>query len=569
MLLTLWYGKQIKSQRGFSAIELLMVLVVVAAITTISIDFGGSILNKAPGEVVANQAYNYSDAVVRYITTHQNLLRQLLSDQGAGNGKIATVSTQVLFGEGFIKNNLYYKNKLNQSPCTVIWYDSHQLQSFIYYRDNRDSKQLDPNQWAYGLNHMGAMMGFYSNGVVASAAKDWAMGADFVNQHFITQSMVDLSVSSEGQFSPADYYCTGAQIANPSFVVNVTSMLALNNALPKDDNIHQYPDALHDAGDTLSNNRMNTDLIMDYMPGSTERKQSNVIFQMNPDCQMDPNNLPTMQDYDPSVNGNYPANWNKPNSLGCRNLQLAIQAMNDPVNPHGNQKVMAVTGFQQGGDKDVWTQYGRLPDTRPYVGEIVAASFQPTTQVVVGTTCDPKEIGTMTRQQRSNDSTDVNNIYISQLICMKSPLCEPNTNGFCYMPVQNVTLQDHPNLPTYTCPVGTFIDDSNLTINHIDITGQATCHAHDCLDQPYDCKAYNPRRGDLIHSNQLNTAFQTQVPLYRTLTIPSTSWEQWCGGACHFGCGEGPGQIADTQDTITSIQCTNDPSKASMIIQVN
>ncbi|MCC2624338.1 MAG: hypothetical protein K0R14_211 [Burkholderiales bacterium] len=552
--------KQVMSVKlsGFSAIELLMVLVIAAAITTISTNFGSSILNKAPGEVVANQAYNYSDAVVRYITTHQNLLRQLLSDDGIyTNNKLATVSTYILVKEGFIKNQLYYKNKLNQMPCTVIWYDNHQLQSFIYYRDNRDSKPLDQNQWAYGLNHMGAMMGFYRNGLVTSAAKDWQMSADFVNQYFITQGMVDLSVSSEGRFSPADYYCTGAQIANPGFVVNVTSMLSLNNTLPKDDNIHQYSDALHDVDDTLSNNRMNTDLNMDYTrPGSTKnRRQSNIIFQMNPHCQMDPNDNKSMQDYSPL------------NPSGCKNRQLAIQAESDPVNPYNNKKIMAVTGFQQGGDPYLWKD-SKQNDIRPYVGEIVAASFQPTTQVAVGTSCDPKEIGTMTRQQRSNDSADINNIYISQLICMKSPLCEANTNGFCYMPVQNVTLQDHPNSPTYTCPVGTFIDDSQVTINHIDITGQITCRAS-CGFVEVDCVASRHHGGDQVYSNSLNTAFKSQSPLYRTLTVQSTSWEQWCGNPCHAGCGEGRGQIADTQDTISSIQCTNDPSKASMIIQVN
>jgi len=106
---------------GFSAIEMLLALVLVGLIMYTTLSFSNSLLNQSSGQVVTNQAYNYSQAVIRYITTHQGLLRQILSENGATNGKMATVSTQVLVNEGFIKNNLYFKNSLNQYPCTVIW----------------------------------------------------------------------------------------------------------------------------------------------------------------------------------------------------------------------------------------------------------------------------------------------------------------------------------------------------------------------------------------------------------------------------------------------------------------
>ena len=67
---------------------------------------------------------------------------------------------------------------------------------------------------------------------------------------------------------------------------------------------------------------------------------------------------------------------------------------------------------------------------------------------------------------------------------------------------------------------------------------------------------------------KLNTFFKAQAPLNRTVTIPPTSWEQWCGNPIHSGCDEGRGAIADTQDTISSVQCTNDPSKAAIVIRV-
>lgn len=553
---------------GFSSIELMLALILIGTAAYLTLSFSNGILFQSPGQSLATQSYHYTNAVVRYISTHQNLLRQILSKNGETNGKVATVSTQVLVNEGFIKNSLFYKNKLGQSPCTVIWYDKKQLQSFIYYRDNNDSRKLDKNQWKYGLNHMGAMMGLYENNNVISAGKDWAMESGFIKTMFVRQGSADIS----GGGNPELYACSESQVANPSFVVNVSSMLALDNRLPNDDTIHQYQDILHDVDDPQSNNRMNDDLNMDYTrPGSTERTQSNIIFQMNPDCQLDPRDETTMQDYDSRVNGDGKKGLKVANSRGCKNRQLAIVMAKDPIESNSNTPVMMVTGFQRGGslaDKGWKDIEGN--DLRPFVGEVKAASFQPTTQIAVGTPCDPREVGTMGRQQRSPDPDDVNNIYVSQVVCMKSPLCAESTQGFCYMPIQNVTFQAEPkNTNTYTCPLGTFIDKASIAINEVSIQNQITCVANkgSVIYPEVNCVATNPRRDDLVYSNLLGTAFKTIAPIYRTVTIPSTSWEQWCGNPVHAGCGEGRGQIADTQDTIRLIQCTNDPSKAAVVIQ--
>jgi hypothetical protein len=549
----------INSKFGFSAIEMLLALVVVGAVIYTTLTFGNGLLSQTTGQTATNQAYNYSQASVRYITTHQNLLRRLLSKTDektritVTNGELATVSSQVLVNEGFIKNGVYNKNKLNQYPCTVIWYDNNQLQAFIYYRDDNNSKKLDSKQLMYGLNHMGAMIGLYENGRVAGAAKDWFMETNFISRMFVKQGTADIS---EGK-NPSLYTCNGSAIAYPSYVVNITSMLTLNNKLPQDDTIHQYSDVLHDMDESQSNNRMNTDINMDFTrPDGKIRMQSNIIFQMNPDCQMNPNSQSSMKDYSQS------------NLSGCKNRQLAIQATNDLVDPTSNRKVMMVTGFQRGGNLELWKD-GNGKDIRPYVGEVRAASLQPTTQIDVGTACDPKEIGTMAQQSKTSDSNDVNNIYVSQVICMKSPLCEADTNGFCYMPVQNVTLQIRPGSASYTCPVGTFIDDSSISIKQINILGKVTCVANkgSIVYPEVNCVADAPSRPPLIYTDLLNTEFKTQIPLYRTLVIPPTSWQQWCGNPVHGGCGEGAGEIADTQDTISKIQCTNDPSKAAIIIQ--
>ena len=97
---------------------------------------------KTKAQGTAQQAYNYSGAVVRYITTHQNLLRELLAKEGSATPLIATIPATVLFDEGFIKNKVFYQNNLEQYPCTIIYYENHQLQSFLYYRANNKT-QLD------------------------------------------------------------------------------------------------------------------------------------------------------------------------------------------------------------------------------------------------------------------------------------------------------------------------------------------------------------------------------------------------------------------------------------------
>lgn len=557
----------IKIKTGFSALEMMLVLALVSAILYITLSFSNSLSRQSISQATANEAYNYSQAVIRYITTHQNLLRELLSNNDVSNNKLATVSTQVLMNEGFIKSKPYFKNKLNQYPCTIIWYENHQIQSLIYYRDDNNSKQLSRNQLMYGLNHMGSMMGIYENGSVVGAAKDWELNPDFTNAKFVKLGSADISKGT----NPVKYACSGEEVANNSYVVNVSSMLASNNRLPNDDTIHQYPDTLHVADDATSNNLMNSDLDMDYTDRDGKRTQSNIVFQMNPNCQMVPSNPATMQNYDPNVDGIDKKNENSPNNLGCRDRQLAIQIASDPIKQNSQQKVMMVTGFERGGDSLLaeWKDINNK-DLRPFVGEVKASSFQPTAKVTIGTICDPREVGAMAQQAISLDPNDVNNIYISQVICMKSPLCEANTKGFCYMPIQNITVQNEPHNKTYQCPKGTFIDDSSIVINHIDIVGQITCVANkgSIVYPEVNCVANAPERAPLIRSDLLNTVFNTQIPLYRTVTIPPTSWQQYCGNPVHGGCGEGRGQIPDTQDTISRIQCTNDPSKAAVIIQV-
>jgi len=533
--------------KGYSALELMVILGVVSLMLYLSVNFNNSLLNKTPGQVTAQQAYNYSHAVQRYITTHYNLLQELLTEgDGKGNNRVATVSTEILMSEGFIKNDLYYQNKLHQYPCTIIYWENNQLQAFIYYRTNGDDKKLDQAQINSGLHHVGAMLGLYKDGEVDGSAKDWHLDKGFTTTKFVAQGTADLSQGTD----PAKYYCKGTQIANNSYVVNVTSQLMLNNRLAKDDTIHQYPDVLHEVDDPNNNNRMNTDLNMDYVDEHGNRTQSNIIFQMNPDCQMNPKDPETMFDYAPQTDDKTGAN-----PRGCRNRQLAIQAGTD-----SNGVTLTVTGFKQAGNlKD-----NTVP--HPYVGEISAASIQPTREVQVGTGCSVGELGKMAKQARAADPNDVNNIYVSQVVCMVNPLCPKDTDGYCYTAVNSVTIQIKPNhQQEYTCPAGMGM------INYEENHEVAPNWGADCCQWTTElglsiCWAYT-RANDHVWDGTSFSYLSGIASAYPIKSGVRTGLIHY-GYTCDAACTCPAGYAGSWQPSITSITCSNDPSKVPIVVKV-
>jgi hypothetical protein len=501
--------------------------------------------------------------VVRYITTHQNLLISILNPNGVALGLVATVSPQVLVNEGYLTNAVSATNNLNQIPCTVIYYQNNQLQALIYYRDNNNGKQLDQRQLSDGLNNMGAMMGIYQNGSVKSAAKDWNLSTEMVNQLFVGEGTADISQG----VNPSLYHCVGSQIANNSYVVNVSSMLHLNNQLANDDTIHQSQDVLHDVDDIQNNNMLNNDLNMDYTDPNGNRIQSNIIFQNNPNCQIDPNNPSTMADY--SVT----------NPNGCKNKQLGIEAGTDG---DGNQ-TMTVTGFVQGGVQS-------SAQVLPYVGQVVASSLKPTIQVAVGTPCLGSEIGKMAQQQTSNNPTDISNIYISQVVCMQSPTCPVSANGYCYLPVQSVTLNLTPNTPVQMCPTGMFITNVDTNVNNAPDYGHQCCgsilgvcygyasshnHVWDGYQTLKDSMLVsNNYIGQLLNGNGGEGGITIPLPLflanasYPNIILPNqiSLGEVHYASTCDATCVCPPEVRPPWQPVITAITCTNDPSEASIVV---
>lgn len=441
---------QIKFIRGYSAIELILALALLGLILYSSLIFSNAIFSVSPAQGAALRAYNYSQIVARYINTHATSLTQLLTTvDGQSNNKIITLGTQALEHEGFIHDSSYRLNNLHQYPCAIIYYDNKQLQSFVYYRSDGYDKQLSINSLYQGLNHMGAMLGLYVNGRVMGAARNWQLSKDFTASKLVERGDIDPS----NGYNPEMFACSGYKVAKSSYVVNVTMMLNLNPLLPHDDTIHQNIDMVHNVGDKVSGNMMNNDLRLNYTKASSESQhsqfvQNEIVFQINPDCKINPQQPATLQDYDPNVDGR--KNPNIANNLGCKNRQLAIRSSYNQV----SGATLTVTGFQ-----------AAAIDRSKYLGALSTMTLQPTGRVAVGTRCFSSQLGTMAIGQSIAIDSSIYSLYSGQVQCMVNPLCaefsdvKPNIETVaCYMPINPVSIRYEGTLSgtdEFHCPIGT------------------------------------------------------------------------------------------------------------------
>ncbi len=519
---------------GFTAIELLLALSVIAALVFMSIRIANKFSSELTGDSVARDAYQYSKSVERYINTHYSLLQELLTiNNGQSNGLIVTIPETILKNEGFINSSYPNMNVLNQIPCAVIVWSNNRLQSFLYYRGTNQTRTLGEYELNRGMQYTGAMIGVYKNGVVQGALNLWNLDQATTENLLIAKGTAD---PSQG-VNPDAYQCGGDQIVNNSYVIDIVITQILNNKLAHDDNLHQYNDDGSQVDDPQNANTMESDLNMDYRTANGQHIKSNMIFQMNPDCVMDPSDIATMQDY------------SSDNPRGCKNRQLALETSRE-----SNNVDITVTGFQQGGNNQDLTQ-------KPYMGSLSALSIQPTAEVQIGTPCQISELGKMAKQQISSDPNDVNNLYISQVQCMKNPLCSPSSiNETCYMPVNNVTIeietkQDSYNSVSAMCPAGTFVYRVDADSAAITPGPCGSCHIDPC----------NKGGGACSTVQEINPLASPNPILYSGIQTTPSRWYQGCP-TIHPGCNEGWGNAPDTYIIVRSMTCTNDISKVGVIV---
>lgn len=558
-----------RNNKGFTSLELFLSLIILASIFGGIIHFATRELDPVKGAIVAEDAVDYARQSTAFIKAYSMAFEDALTTAGnVSNGNVITIPLKVLQDDGFMPNNYPNMNKLHQYPCIVVTYGDHQLEAYLYYRNDSSSKSLSKAEQIAGREHVGGMIGLYQDGNVQGAGNTWNLDSSQTKNLFVAVGSTEPNIG----FDTGQFKCSGNEIANNSFVINYASLLSIKNRLPNDDALSQYPDSKSIAGSINNHNTMSSDLNMD---GDDRRDHLRsvhaMVFQMNPDCVMDPKNKATMQDYDPNADINNGASPDSPNSLGCKNRQLSIRANSD-----NNTLKMLITGFQQGGDPVAYVNYFnkyQVQRDQPFVGELKAQSFQATTPIAVGTPCDEVDIGTMAKQQLSGIKNDVNSLYVSQVICMKNPLCPASSDGICFMPANSVTItyqipivkNDKPEINkaainAIQCPRGMAM--VSYTDDHLNppdwgrpccqsVAGVCTAHAeaHDHVFDGYDFS--------LLSNTAANVAqFKNGVKL------GLIHYKFTCDAACNCPGGD----AAQWQPQVTSITCSNDINRTPIQI---
>lgn len=559
----------INKQKGYSAFELLMALMIISLVVLTTTKWSNELITRAPMQIIATDSFAYNQAVQRYITTYYAMLLHVTrNNYGDTNNQIVTITPKVLYNLGIlnkVKYEHFKKNKLNQYPCTIIYFNKNQLTAFTYYRsDSQPEKKISYNLLMQGLNHGGGFIGLYHDGMVKTPQNGFILTHEYVKQMFIKQGVISQELAY-GNLAE-DFICDGSELADDSYVVNVTDQLKdLPPILAKDDNYHRYPDDLIYFNESGSHNRLSTDLVMESHP---------IIFQMNPDCVMNPNNPASMYDWDP--NGQTfqdqesiknPPYYKGPNPKGCRNRQLSFQAK---YNTYTRSTDLVVTGFTK-------VMNTSLGESEAYRGGITADFLQPTYPIKPLTPCKANEVGAIARQAPSGNKYF--DYEIGNVICLQSPTCYKSGGKFCWLPPHgvrvNIINRGDPAGPV-SCPDGLFV----IFVKYRPAQQPDSCSANDSFGFRHKCNIV--RCGEGNKSGPCSEPQRTKYsPIYasdiilpgweldKSVIMSEVNWWQSCdGNIAHLGCYNGH-TVPRTRGTIEYITCSSEPSDIKPLFDEN
>ena len=462
------------NKNGFTLTELTIVLAIGGTLIFGAVQYYNHIQEENKRVKEARSLLNYSRAVSNLVINNQTLF---LSNKTSS--PINTLSYQQLINYGFA-NSIEY-SKISEPatgsllyPCSVIFYDSNKLQGFVYYRtDNiklsstafnykKDNSTANLSKSLDVLGQNGGILTLESTGEYILKGKDgnWKLSNSQVNTYL---------VQSKGNiFGDGLSSCAGKYIAIPSYTISINKNLdIINSELKPDNTVKQNSNELINSGANNDIKTLNLDSTGINGKPWESTTQNKLIFQINPNCVMDPSILSTMQDYDPNESGGCP-NWDaskiqcrtiaKPNKWGCRNKQLTLGVQNANICNYqtgqdcdssnaGNKNIQAVVinGFNE-----VNTKYNTSID-KSALGGLNADTIQATAQVGYGDPCSKNEIGSLAQQKSYAGSNMVEKLYnLNQnlLVCQKSLLCDGSVYSSvrndvkkCWLPVSSITAQ--------------------------------------------------------------------------------------------------------------------------------
>lgn len=476
--------KKFKKQQGFSLTEMALTLAIVGTLSTLAYNYYARTINDQRRVKEGVELNDFNKSVGNFLATYQSAAIKYTA-----NGAILTISPEKLQAYGYLrKNKIYDKDNKELYPCATVFYENNQLQSFVYFRtdnqkqSNYESKELPPLM--KGLKSLGATSGVLlkdNNGyIVKGGDATWKLDNTSINKYFSNHETDFLFDSNPAK-------CKGAYLASQTYTIYTSNTLSnLTAPLADSQVIKQNMNEIATAGQENKIDTLNMDATNSVYTPYNAIAKNKLIFQSNPDCQMNPSILSTMQDYDP--NQSYKCStWDPkntdctgipyPNKYGCRNKQLTLGMENATICSGGNcddQKTeikrqinaVVINGFNQ-----VDTSY-QNKQKETFLGSLSASTIQATAIVGYGDSCSKSEVGSMAKQKDYSQGTDaVSKLYsLNQnlMVCQKNLLCPQNT-GFsdtaqiktCWLPLKPVsaklTFSTSDKILSFEAPAGFYI----------------------------------------------------------------------------------------------------------------
>ncbi len=341
-----------------------------------------------------NNAQSMADQTITYSKIYA---RYLLNNDNnirntIANNNIAFIPWSNLKTSGYVPTgSVADTNSLGQTPCVAIM-------------QNSQTKQLMPFLFFVGGD--GRQKNFSTLDANNTISQIGGMAGVYVsdmNDKDVRQSGAGVFGNKAGWFLPSStpyiqqvQAGCGAVLSNNSIVMNISMMAEYSGALTPDVSLHRFKDPTNpNLGDPNNTNTAQTDISLDPIDPSNPNAQSKRLYFTGNDD-----------------NGVY------------------LQNKQDPL-----KSDLTTIGLSN--------------------GTLAANTLQPTKAVPTFTQCDKTEVGKMAQQ------SDKTVILQSQLQCTANPLqCQgpdptgKTLNGYCYLPVSEISITYRPNTASFTCPFG-------------------------------------------------------------------------------------------------------------------
>ena len=475
-------------QSGATLLEVLMVLGIAAFILILLITGFNYELHKQQRAKEGQNLKLMAKYTKLFATTFQTPLYMYSQNGNLYNG-IITITPKTLANMGYINNSSYLMNIKNPIdgtplyPCVVLFSNAptnagksnNKLQGFIYYRTN-GSNNYSASVVANAVKDMTASLSGIGGGIgtitnnggsftVAGNGYNWSVPSSAISQYLINQSNVDVSAWLP---SPADNQCQGSNIASPAYIYYLGQEFSELSRPDISNSVDQYNNLNSVAYPTTGNNTNGFSMDATNVAGAAFQNvaQNKLVFQNNPNCQMNPAQLSTMMDYAPTWGSCTPGatNCNQPNPLGCRNKQLTIgnntgvdigacQPGDTNCYSGGTQNslnAVVINGFTSNNTNNT---AGMQSSTN--LGGLTAYAYQPTAIVPYAQSCKAQDAGAMAQQDPKIFPTNMSTALVgflqqnvSSLVCQKSVLCPNSLNatsikqlGYCWLPINKMDIQ--------------------------------------------------------------------------------------------------------------------------------